>query len=305
MEITLNHDIDSLNTRFAIPARLRFHSDHAGFPVADITTADATACVALHGGQVLGWQPTGQQPVIWVSKAAVYQPGKSVRGGVPICWPWFGAMAGQSAHGFVRNRPWQVRQASMTAADTVELRLGLQDDASTRALWDFAFDLELRVTVGATLTMELVTRNRGEQPFSISEAMHTYFHVGDIHQTAVQGLDGTDYLDKVSNIAPAHQTGAVRFDGETDRVYLNTTADCLIEDPAWQRVIRIAKAGSTSTVVWNPWSEKEKNFADMAAGEYKDMVCVETANAGGGSITVPPGGEHVLTAVIGVTASRG
>ncbi len=298
----MNHDIDTLNTRFAIPERLRFQSDPSGFPVVDITTPKSTARVALHGGQVLGWQPTGQQPVIWVSKAAVYQPGKSVRGGVPICWPWFGAMAGKAAHGFARNRPWQVRKAWVNADGAVELHLGLQDDAATRALWDYAFDLELRVIVGAKLTMHLVTRNVGDQSFDISEALHTYFNVGDIHQTTVHGLDGTDYQDKVSDIAQAHQAGAVRFEGETDRVYLNTTADCLIEDLAWQRVIRIAKAGSTATVVWNPWSEKERSFTDMAAGEYKNMVCVETANAGGDFITVPPGGEHVLMAAIEVEA---
>jgi glucose-6-phosphate 1-epimerase len=302
MEPTLNPAIDSLNTRFAIPGRLHFADSGAGLPVAEISTPDAVARVALQGGQVLGWQPTGQTPVIWVSKAAVFQPGKGVRGGVPVCWPWFGAREGQGAHGFVRTRLWAMRETSVDSEGAVVMRLGIQDDTATRALWDYAFDLELRVTVGVTLKMELHTHNTGDQPFSLTEALHTYFGIGDIHQATVQGLDGTEYQDKVSPYGTVCQVGAVRFVGETDRVYLSTTADCLIEDPVLRRSIRVAKVGSTATVVWNPWTEKEKTFADMAPGEYRDMVCVESVNASPDLITVAPGGRHALVAVIGVEA---
>lgn len=300
MEKTLDNYSETLNARFAIPGRLRFQDSGAGLPVAEITTPDAMARVAVQGGQVLEWQPNGHKPVIWVSKAAVYQPGKGVRGGVPVCWPWFGVIEGRGAHGFVRTRMWEVREAKTGLADTVELRLGIKDDESTRALWNHAFDLELVVTVGAALKIELITRNTGDAPFAITDGLHTYFRVGDIHQTTVTGLDGTAYLDKVRNMEQFTQTGAVTFAGETDRVYLNTAADSLIEDPVLGRTIRVAKAGSMATVVWNPWTEKEKGFADMAQGEYADMVCVETVNAGSGDITVAAGGKHVLTAFIGV-----
>jgi glucose-6-phosphate 1-epimerase len=300
MEKNLDNFSETLNARFAIPGRLRFQDSGAGLPVAEITTPDAMARVAVQGGQVLEWQPNGQKPVIWVSKAAVYQPGKGVRGGAPVCWPWFGAIEGKGAHGFVRTRMWEVREAKTDMADTVVLRLGIKDDESTRAQWDHAFDLELIVTVGAALKIELVTRNTGDQSFTITDGLHTYFRVGDVHQARVSGLDGATYLDKVRGFAQFTQSGAVTFDGETDRVYLNTTADALIEDPVLGRTIRIAKAGSTSTVVWNPWTEKEKGFADMAAGEYADMLCVETVNAGSGDITVAPGGKHALVAFIGV-----
>jgi glucose-6-phosphate 1-epimerase len=175
----------------------------------------------------------------------------------------------------------------------VVLRLGLQDDADTRALWDHAFDLELVLTVGATLGMSLISRNTGDQPFALTDALHTYFCVADIHQTAVQGLDGCDYLDKVQNFARARQSGAVAFTGETDRIYIDTTADCLIEDRVQQRSIRVSKSGSLSTVVWNPW--RDKVFADMAAGEYQQMLCVETCNAGPDQISLAPGQSHVLT----------
>jgi D-hexose-6-phosphate mutarotase len=134
----------------------------------------------------------------------------------------------------------------------------------------------------------------------MTEALHTYFQVGDIHQTTVQGLDGTEYQDKVSPYATVRQVGAVRFAGETDRVYIHTKADCLLEDPVLGRTIRVAKSGSAATVVWNPWSDKAKNLADMAAGEYQNMVCVETVNAAPDPVTVAAGEQHVLVAMLSI-----
>ncbi len=290
----------TLNSRFGIANHLLFEDGGAGLPVAHVSTPYATAQVALYGGQVLAWEPTGHKPVIWVSKAAVYEQGKPVRGGVPVCWPWFGPLPGQALHGFVRTRAWEVRSAHLDASGQVILRLGICGDAATHALWNNAFDLELVVTVGQTLTIALTTRNTGAAAFTLTQALHTYFCVGDITHTKVLGLDGCDYLDKVQNMAEMQQSGAVRFSGETDRVYLNTTSDCLIEDATWGRSIRVTKQGSDSTVVWNPWAEREKAIADMAEGDYKGMVCVETTNAGSDQISLAPGQSHTLAAVISV-----
>ena len=301
MERAMENLAQHLNHAHGIAGKLCFVDAAPGLPVAEVTLPQAGARIAVNGAQVLEWAPAGQRPVIWVSRAAVYQPGKGVRGGVPVCWPWFGAgEGGKPAHGFVRARLWQVRQTGLGPADTVFLRLGLSDDESTRALWNHAFDLELVVSVGAALKMELVTRNTGAEPFTLTDGLHTYFRVGDIGKTRVLGLEDTAYLDKVQGMKECRQRGAVTFDGETDRVYLDTEADCIIDDGALGRKIRIAKSGSRSSVVWNPWSEKEKGFADMAEGEYRDMLCVETTNAAADSVVVPPGGEHRLVAFVGV-----
>lgn len=293
-------DLQTLQKQFAIAERLHFEDSGVGLPVACIHTPQATARVALQGAQVLAWQPTGQAPVIWTSQAAVYQPGKPVRGGVPICWPWFGPLTGKPAHGFVRARPWQVRAVTLLHDGQVRLDLGLCDTLDTRALWPHAFDLELAVTVGATLRMALTTHNTGDTPIRISQALHSYFAVGDIAQTRVQGLDGSRYLDKVQGEQERQQSGDVQCSAETDRVYFDTRADCLIHDTAQQRVIRVAKQGSASTVLWNPWSEKEKSFADMAAGEYRQMLCVETCNAGPDLIRLAAGQSHTLVAQVSV-----
>lgn len=295
-------DLPTLTARFAIPGCLRFMEIAPGVPIIDIVTPLATARVALQGAQVLAWRPDGMPPVLWLSGAAVFEPGKAVRGGIPVCWPWFGDRPGHSAHGFVRTRFWELRETSLDAAGQVHLRLGLQDDAATRTLWDHAFDLELHLTVGTTLSLVLTTCNTGPHTFTLTEALHTYFSVGDIRQTTVQGLSGTHYFDKVQGYAPAQQSGPVHFTGETDRVYLDTTADCVIDDVDQSRSITVAKTGSHSTVVWNPWAEREKAMVDMAAGDYQRMVCVETANAGAQVITVAPGESHALCMWVNVAA---
>lgn len=301
MELVMKHHTDTLNQQFAIAGQLEFTDAAAGVPVAKITTPHASARIAVQGAQVLEWQPTGQQPVLWVSRAALYQPGKGVRGGVPVCWPWFGAgEAGKPAHGFVRTRMWEVRETGQGMGDSVFIRFGIRDDESTRVLWDHVFDLELIVTVGAALKMELVTRNTGVSAFQISEGLHTYFRVGNIGRTQVLGLENTDYLDKVRDFMRDTQIGAIGFEGETDRIYVDTLSDCIIDDADLNRKIRIAKSGSTSTVVWNPWIEKEKTFADMDAGEYRQMLCVETVNTGNSPVTVEANAIHSMVAWVGM-----
>ncbi len=294
-------NIAVLNDRFGLTSTLEI-IDRNSVPVLRISTPDARATIALQGAQVLEWQPAGHQPVLWVSRAAVYQSGKGVRGGVPVCWPWFGAgETGKPAHGFVRTRMWELRAADWHG-DLLVVRMGIKDDAETRAIWDHAFDLEMVVTMGETLVMELVTRNTGDRPFTITQALHTYFRVGDIENTRVMGLENVEYLDKVQNFARATQHGAVVFGGETDRVYVNTTSTCVIDDNARDRSIHIAKAGSHSTVVWNPWIDKAAGFSDMQPEEYREMVCVETCNAADDTVTVAPGESYTLRAEISARA---
>ncbi len=292
-------DMAALNETFGMISTLEI-MDVSGMPVIRVSTPLACARIALQGGQVLEWQPAGHLPVLWVSRKAVYEQGRGVRGGVPVCWPWFGAgQPGQPAHGFVRTRMWQLRETSWHG-DVLLVRLGIHDDAETRALWDHAFDLELRLTIGRTLTIELITHNRGEHAFDITDALHTYFHVGNILRTKVSGLDQVSYFDKVLGIDNVLQHGPIRIEGETDRIYHDTDATCVIADNALDRRISVAKSGSHSTVVWNPWVEKTRGFADMQSEEYRQMLCVETCNAGDDVVTVAPGHQHSLTAIIGV-----
>lgn len=300
-------DVEELERRFGVADHVTFGTGPGELgPVARVANRHATATIAPHGAHVMAFQPRDQQPVLWVSAKSAFRPGKAMRGGIPVCWPWFAdhpTDRTKPAHGFVRASPWSVAGTEVTDEGATCVRLRIADDDATRALWPHRFELELAVTVGRALDVALAIRNTGAATFTSGGALHSYFTVGDVTRVAIHGLDGRTYVDKVDRLARKVQVGAVRIEGETDRVYLDTTADCVIDDPALRRRITIAKAGSRSTVVWNPWRAKAAAMADFGDAEYPGMVCVESANAGDDVVSVPPSGEHVLRASIAVEAS--
>lgn len=296
-------DLEALNDTFAITDHITFVAGPGDLTIAQIRNAFATATVSLYGAQVLAFQPHGHEPVLWGSAHNAYRPGKAVRAGIPVCWPWFGPHPSDSAkpaHGFARTSPWSVLSTAALAHGATQIRLRLADEDTDSALWPYAFELRLVVTVGADLKVELIARNPGRTAYTYSGALHSYFTVNDIAAISIQGLDGCTYVDQIDEGRHKIQHGPITFVSETDRIYLNTTEKCVIEDPGLDRRITIAKGGSHTTVVWNPWIEKSQRLADFGRDEYHGMVCVETANADGDSITVAPGGEHRLTAIIGV-----
>lgn len=289
--------IPELQQRFGLPGEVSFTTVPHGMPVVEISNALSAGSLALQGAHLLGWAPHAEAPVIWLSPLAKFGPGKSVRGGVPVCWPWFGPHGSESgfpAHGFARSLVWEPIEAQSLADGATRLGFRLIANDASQTQWPHATPLEIRYTLGAALEIELLTRNATETPVVIGEALHTYFAVSDVRQIRVEGLDGSDYLDKADGGQRKRQTGAITFSGETDRVYLGTEADCLIVDPGLNRRIRVEKRGSRSTVVWNPWDEKARRLGDMAEDGYLGMVCVESANAAEDVVTVPPGGEHRL-----------
>ncbi len=294
--------VGELNARFAIDGHVAVEAGPGGFPVVAVRNAHAGATIALQGANVVAFQPRGQEPVLWVSQHAVYAEGKAIRGGIPLCWPWFGPHPTDPTkpdHGFVRARPWDLIGTAAADDGATNIRLGLADSAETRALWPHPFALELVVTVGATLRVALAARDTGSAPFVCGGALHSYFDVGDVTTVAIHGLEGCAYVDKVGGGVKTQQ-GPVTIAGETDRVYQQTTATCTIDDPALGRRISVAKEGSRSTVVWNPWRDKARRLADFGDDEYPRMLCVEVANAPGDTVTVPPGGAHRLETTIGV-----
>ncbi len=291
------YSLDDLNKQHGIDNRLRFTRAGSGPTRAEITTSEGSAQIVLEGGQLLSWTPIGQAPVVWLSPQAVYKPGKSLRGGAPICWPWFGPHPDNAAlpgHGFARNKPWQVLESERLEDGAIRLHLALIQDDGTRAQWPQNAGLSLSITAGTRLRMALTTRNTGDRPATISEAIHTYFTVSDVAKISISGLEGCSYIDKVDDNRRKVQQGPVTIGGEVDRIYLDTAAECVIDDPGLKRRIHIAKSGSRSTVVWNPWAEKGAAFGDMGKDGYKHMLCIETANALEDSVTIGPGASHTL-----------
>lgn len=301
----MSTDLQLLNDQFAIPGYLSFAAGPEGLPMVAIENRHASAIVAVQGGHVTRYQPHGAAPVLWVSRASSYAAGRSIRGGIPVCWPWFAQHPSDPSkpfHGFVRARMWQARGSAVLADESVQLRLGIADSDETRAIWPYAFDLELVVTVGPRLSVELIGRNTGDAPFTAGGALHSYYQVGDVARVAIGGLEGAEYIDKVAGGARLRQGGAVTIAGETDRIYLDTAAACTIDDPALGRRVLVEKANSRTTVVWNPWIEKARAMPDCDDDEFRDFVCVETTNAVDDVYEVAPGGEHRLSLAISLAA---
>ena len=287
------------NTQFGLKGQLSFREDVSGLIIADINNTQATASLCLQGAHLMTWQPKSQPvPVVWLSRDAKLAAGKSIRGGAPVCWPWFGAHASEASfpgHGYARTMPWRVIASGNEPNGATRLTLRLEESDKTRAQWPHASQLDLTVTVGDTLRMELTTENKGMTDFVIGEALHTYLQIGDIGAVRVTGLDSCEYWDKVGGSTLKKQSGAISFVGETDRVYINTAAQCVIEDDKLKRRIRIAKSGSLSTVVWTPWSEKANKMGDMGQPDgWREMACVESVNAIDNVVTVAAGTAHSL-----------
>ena len=295
-----------LNDRYAIPFKLRFQplGDAAGdtadqgLITAEITNAHANASICLQGGQVLSWRPLStSEPALWTSQDAQFAVGKSIRGGIPVCWPWFGAHALETdfpAHGFARTQAWQVKGSRTLDDGSIELSLTMPISAISQAMWPHQAQLDILVNVGETLKIALITRNLGDVDFTISEALHTYFSVSDIAQVQVEGLDGIHFHDKAAGWTEGDQIGAIPFATEVDRVYVNTSERCSIVDAGFKRRIHIKKIGSQSTVVWNPWADRAAQMGDLGQDGWKRFVCVESANALSNIVTVPAGKSHTL-----------
>jgi glucose-6-phosphate 1-epimerase len=302
---SMSDEIERVNSEFAIMDHIQFDSGPGGLVIANVNNQHAAATIALQGGHVITFQPHGQEPVLFVSQRSRYEGGKAIRGGIPICWPWFGPHPtddSQPAHGFVRFLPWTVLETHGPRDGISQLRLGLTDSPTTRRYWPHGFRLELIVTVGSALHVDLQIHNTDHDSWSCTGALHSYFPVGDVTHIAIEGLDGTDYIDKVDGGARKTQHGAIMIRGETDRVFLDTTTICTITDPGLSRRIVVEKRGSRSTVVWNPWIDKARLMADFGDDEYRRMVCVETANAIEDVIQVAPGATHTLGTTIDLEA---
>jgi len=213
-----------LNAKFGIKGQLEFREDASSLIVAEIGNKQASASLCLQGAHLMTWKPRNQAvPVIWLSRDAKLATGKSIRGGAPVCWPWFGAHASESGfpgHGYARTVPWQVVESGSEPGGATRLTLRLMESDKTRAQWPHACTLDLTVIVGETLRMELTTENTGAADFVIGEALHTYFQIGDIGAVRVTGLAGCDYWDKVGGSTLRRQVGAISFSGETrSRLY--------------------------------------------------------------------------------------
>ena len=295
-------NIQDLNKRFSIEDAansLKFKAGKGDIPVVEIKSDLASATISLQGAHILSWKPSNERDVIWISNDASYAMGKSIRGGVPLCWPWFGAHENNDAfpaHGFARTVLWQVKDTQVLSFNEIQITFSLDTDTldeNLRTMWPFSTRAEFKITVSDTLKLELTTFNLSDEDITIGQALHTYFNIKDIESTVIHGLDGKTYLDKTDGFVSKQQDGDISIDGEIDRVYLDTADDAIIDDTT--RKIVIEKQGSQSTVVWNPGEIVADKMGDLGTDGYRNMLCVESANAANDVVEIGSGKSHSLS----------
>jgi D-hexose-6-phosphate mutarotase len=293
--------LTELNDKFA-GEQLQFIEGPGGLTVARISNSLAEADIALHGAHVMSFVPKGQKPVLWMSESSWFEENKPIRGGIPVCWPWFGGHptdGGMPSHGFARISEWQVEDTGTLEGGVTYIVLKLTENEIADCFKDFAFEARIRVEVGNELSVALIVDNTGSEKMCFSAALHSYFNVSDITNISIHGLDGREYIDTLDDTRHV-QSGDRTFDAETDLVYLDTDDKCVIDDTGLDRRIFIDKEGSRSAVVWNPWIAKAQRMPDFGDDEYQTMVCVETTNAYNDARSLAPGEQHILRAIIGL-----
>ena len=268
-----------------------------GFEYVEITNSAASVRIAIQGAHLFHYCRKGQRPLIWLSEKSHMEHGKAIRGGIPVCWPWFGPNPDDPSlpqHGFARTSMWELAGTEEPDSETSTVILTLCDSGESHLLWPFNFELELEITAGHSLCAALTTKNIDTRPFTITSALHSYFNISDISQAEIHGLEGTACFDKVLQ-QECRIDHPLRISKEVDRVFQDVRYPLHLQDT--DRTVEIQAQGSRSAVVWNPWKEKCAAMADMPSDGYKTMVCVEVANALNDARTVKPGTSHCLKAI--------
>ena len=285
-----------LNKQHGINGHLVF-KDENGLVMAHISNQLAACKVSLYGAQVLSYVPKGCDDLLLMSTASAMEEGKAIRGGIPLCFPWFGPNKENPdapKHGFARLLNWEVKSTQQLVTGATRLVLALRDSVLTRQWWDFRFTSELVIEAGEELSVKWQVKNLSEVPFSITNALHSYFRVGDISKVRIEGLRGVPYMEEIrSDEAFAGDDDAIVIQREIDRSYTDTTATCQIKDATLSRTIVVKKSGSQSTVVWNPWADLSRQMTDLGDEDYRHFVCVEAANVGHNALVIEPQAEHV------------
>jgi glucose-6-phosphate 1-epimerase len=288
--------------RLEIPGIAQIVEGNGGLLKVRITSPEAMGEMYLHGAHVTSWKPAGGEEVLFLSVESRWEHGHAIRGGVPVCFPWFGGKADDPkapAHGFVRTQAWHLESIAR-AGDAVTVSMFTESNEETRTWWPADFHLVHRATFGRELSLELVVTNTGRTSLRFEEALHAYHRVGNVEKVRVRGLDTIHYLDKTDSNRKKMQQGEIVIVSETDRVYLDTRDAIELEDPLLHRRTRITKENSGTTVVWNPWVQKAHSLSDFADDEWMQMICIETSNVSDFAVNLSPGQQHTMKALVSV-----
>lgn len=294
--------IDALNQRFGIANVVEVVSGNGGLPKIRVTASSASADIYLHGAQLTSWQPANSEEVLFLSQQSSWQEGRAIRGGIPVCFPWFRSKAdtpSAPAHGFVRTKEWQLESVK-SDGESVVVTCSTESDESTHRWWSHEFRLVHILSIGRSLRLQLIVTNTGQTSFQFEEALHTYFRVRQAENVSIRGLDKITYLDNIEGNHRKTQSGDLILTTKTDNAYIDVYGAAELVDPTGCRTIRTEKENSATTVVWNPWLEGAASLNDLGNDEWRRFVCVEASNILGSAISLAPGQEHIMQATISV-----
>lgn len=299
------HSIQQLNEKFAIDGKIHFREGNGDFPLITVSNSHAFAIVSVYGAQLLSYIRCGERDLIWMSDQSVFAHGKAIRGGIPICFPWFGPHPTEKSfpqHGFARLTTWEVDDISQTNDDSTVIQFSMKESADTLPLWPHQFKAAVTIFIGKTIDVKLTVTNTDNAAFEYSDALHTYFNINDIKSTVIEGLQDEMYYEGFDTTLQTQKEALLSFSSETNRRYVNSLSRCIIHDKGYFRKIKVDKGGSKVTVVWNPGAAVTKTMSDMHPDGYLKFVCVEPANAYPGidTITLNPGESHSISTSIDI-----
>lgn len=289
-QLALSAGIQCVNSTELYPAL--HQTGDAGLPMLVIENRLGRAVIALQGAHLMEFKPAGEREMFWISPKCVLEAGKPIRGGIPLCLPWFGPGAdGSTPHGFARLMAWQLVAAEARTDGATRIVLQLTGDANLNPLWPHAFSFCLEIVVGSKLELSMVVENRSAQAAPFAFAFHTYFAVPNVAEAHVTGLENVTFIDKMDNFARKTQQGDVTIDAVTDRIYLDVPALQTLKTAAGD--VRI-ESDAQCAVVWNAWTN-DKNIADLGEGNHVGYLCVERCDVADRAVTLQPGGKYQVS----------
>ena len=298
----MNANIDALNSTFGLDGKIDFTENKGLVKLSAQAKFSKLECY-LHGAHVTSFITNNTEELLWLSPAAIFENGKAIRGGIPICWPWFGKHPSNSnlpQHGFARNNSFDVKSTKELENGDVQIVLILRSSAMTMAIWPYHFSLEVWITLGKNLSVELVSQNLGSKVFTITEAIHSYFNISDISTVTLNGLQGVTFYDQLTLNERVQTEGSFKFTTETDRIYRTPSNEISLLQTNGPK-FKIKQENGNAIVVWNPWAEKAKSMTDFPDDDYQNMLCLEAANARYSDIELAPGESHSIKQIISLS----
>jgi glucose-6-phosphate 1-epimerase len=296
-------DIDELDDKFSIEGEVGFAELEEDLAFVTVSNKHGDADICLYGAHVTSFRPRNSMDLLWMSPESNFEEGKAIRGGIPVCFPWFGPHKTDSEkpqHGFARLMYWEVANTSTNASGESVVRLQLSSSAETKAYWPHDFLAEMTFVVGKKLTATLKVTNTSGAPFDYTCALHSYYSLSAIESISIEGLKGLTYYNQLTGERDVQEEETLEITDALTRHYLNTEAPVIIADSAFRRRIKVDKSGSKVTTVWNPGAETCANIGDLPDDGYETFICVEATNAFDYPVHLAPGESFETSAIIGI-----